>query len=400
MAFLKGWTPRERHAVTASYLGWALDAFDFFVLVFVLPDVAASFGVGVTAVAVAVTLTLAFRPLGAFIFGRFADRYGRRPVLMANIAFYSLFGFFTAFSPNLAAFFVIRSLFGVAMGGVWGIGASLAFETIKREKRGFVSGLMQSGYATGYLAASLVFGFFFAAIGWRGMFMIGIAPAALLIFYIWRAVEEAPGWDMTRARTSNTFSVLRKHWKLALYAVVLMTAFNFFSHGTQDIYPLFLQKQHGFSHATVSTIAVIYNIGAIIGGMIFGALSQHLGRRRTAILAALLALPVAWLWAFSETAALLALGAFLMNFLVQGAWGVVPAHLNELSPSDARGTFPGTVYQLGNLIASVNAVLQTGIAARTGGNYAIALASVAVCAALAIAIFMKFGPEARDVEMV
>jgi SHS family lactate transporter-like MFS transporter len=179
-----------------------------------------------------------------------------------------------------------------------------------------------------------------------------------------------------------------------------MTAFNFFSHGTQDIYPLFLQKQHGFSHATVSTIAVIYNIGAIIGGMIFGALSQHLGRRRTAITAALLALPVAWLWAFSETAALLALGAFLMNFLVQGAWGVVPAHLNELSPPDARGTFPGTVYQLGNLIASVNAVLQTGIAARTGGNYAIALASVAVCAALAIAIFMKFGPEARDVEMV
>jgi SHS family lactate transporter-like MFS transporter len=400
MAFLKGWTPRERHAVTASYLGWALDAFDFFVLVFVLPDVAASFGVGVTAVAVAVTLTLAFRPLGAFIFGRFADRYGRRPVLMANIAFYSLFGFLTAFSPNLVGFFIIRSLFGVAMGGVWGIGASLAFETIKREKRGFVSGLMQSGYATGYLAASLVFGFLFAAIGWRGMFMIGIAPAALLILYIWRAVEEAPGWNMTRARASNTFSVLRKHWKLALYAVAMMTAFNFFSHGTQDIYPLFLQKQHGFSHATVSTIAVIYNIGAIIGGMIFGALSQHLGRRRTAITAALLALPVAWLWAFSETAALLALGAFLMNFLVQGAWGVVPAHLNELSPPDARGTFPGTVYQLGNLIASVNAVLQTGIAARTGGNYAIALASVAVCAALAIAIFMKFGPEARDVEMV
>ena len=189
----------------ASYLGWSLDAFDFFVLVFVLPDVAASFGVGVTAVAVAVTLTLAFRPLGAFIFGRFADRYGRRPVLMANIAFYSLFGFLTAFSPNLVGFFVIRSLFGVAMGGVWGIGASLAFETVKSERRGFVSGLMQSGYATGYLGASLVFGLLFAMLGWRGMFMVGIVPAFFLIFYIWVAVEEAPGWDMTRARASNTF---------------------------------------------------------------------------------------------------------------------------------------------------------------------------------------------------
>jgi SHS family lactate transporter-like MFS transporter len=400
MAFLRGWTPRERHAVIASYLCWSLDAFDYFVLVFVLTDVAQAFHAGITAVALALTLTLAFRPLGAFIFGRLADRYGRRPVLMVNVALYSLFGFLTAFSPSLITFLAIRSLFGVAMGGVWGIGASLAFETIAREKRGFVSGLMQSGYATGYLAASLVFGFLYAWLGWRGLFMVGILPAFFLIFYIWSQVSEAPGWNQERARTSTTFSVLKTHWRLALFAIVMMTAFNFFSHGTQDLYPTFLQKQHHFDHATVSTIAILYNIAAIVGGLMVGSLSQRFGRRRASVVTALIAVPVAFLWAFSSTAALLALGAILMQFLVQGAWGVVPAHLNEISPAGARGPFPGTVYQLGNLIASVNAVLQTSIAERTGGNYAIALASVAIVSVLVIALFMGLGPQAQDVEMV
>jgi MFS transporter, SHS family, lactate transporter len=400
MAFLRGWTPRERHAVIASYLCWALDAFDYFVLVFVLTDVAQAFHAGITAVALALTLTLAFRPLGAFIFGRLADRYGRRPVLMVNVALYSVFGFLTAFSPSLITFLAIRSLFGVAMGGVWGIGASLAFETIAREKRGFVSGLMQSGYATGYLAASLVFGFLYAWLGWRGLFMVGILPAFFLIFYIWSQVSEAPGWNQERARASSTFTVLKTHWRLALFAIVMMTAFNFFSHGTQDLYPTFLQKQHHFDHATVSTIAILYNIAAILGGLTVGSLSQSFGRRRASVVTALIAVPVAFLWAFSSTAALLALGAILMQFLVQGAWGVVPAHLNEISPAGARGTFPGTVYQLGNLIASVNAVLQTSIAERTGGNYAIALASVAIVSVLVIALFMGLGPQAQDVEMV
>ena len=400
MAFLRGWTPRERHAVIASYLCWSLDAFDYFVLVFVLTDVAQAFHAGITAVALALTLTLAFRPLGAFVFGRLADRYGRRPVLMVNVALYSLFGFLTAFSPSLIAFLVIRSLFGVAMGGVWGIGASLAFETIAREKRGFVSGLMQSGYATGYLAASLVFGFLYAWLGWRGLFMVGILPAFFLIFYIWSQVSEAPGWNQERARASTTFSVLKTHWRLALFAVVMMTAFNFFSHGTQDLYPTFLQKQHHFDHATVSTIAILYNIAAILGGLTVGSLSQRFGRKRASVVTALIAVPVAFLWAFSSTAAMLALGAIMIQFLVQGAWGVIPAHLNEISPEGARGTFPGTVYHLGNLIASVNAVLQTSIAERTGGNYAIALASVAIVSALVIALFMAVSPQAQDVEMV
>jgi SHS family lactate transporter-like MFS transporter len=447
MAFLTGWTPRERHAVLAAYLGWGLDAFDFFVLVFVLSDVAGTFKVPISGVAWALTLTLAFRPLGAFVFGRLADRYGRRPVLMVNVAFYSLFGFLTAFAPSLMTFYVIRALFGVAMGGVWGIGASLAFETVKSEKRGFVSGLLQSGYATGYLGASLVYGLLYHLIGWRGLFMIGLLPAAFLVTYIWRAVAESPAQEIRKGApvrlpllglqvagiliggfltyllaTQILFPALgwygvalilpaaaliaygaspyvRKHWRLLLFAVVMMTAFNFFSHGTQDIYPTFLQKQHGFDTATVSIIAILYNIAAIVGGIGFGSLSQRIGRRRASMIAALLGVPVAFLWAFASGAVLLALGAILMQAMVQGAWGVVPAHLNELSPPDSRGTFPGTVYQLGNLIASVNAVLQTGVAERTGGNYAIALASVAIGAALVIAVCMAFSPEAKDVEM-
>ncbi len=400
MAASESWTQASRHAVTASYVGWTLDAFDFFVLTFVLPDLAAQFGVPVGQVSgFALTITLVLRPLGAFIFGRLADRFGRKRILMLNIALYSLFGFLTAFAPSLTLFFLVRALFGVAMGGIWGVGASLAFESIPGKARGFVSGLMQSGYPSGYLLAALAYGFLYPIIGWRGLFMIGSVPALLLIFYIQTAVTESPGWVVSRAHPASTFAVLRDHWKLALYAIVLMTAFTFFSHGTQDLYPLFLQKQRGFGHGTVSTIAVIYNIGAILGGLLFGSLSQRFGRRNTVVLSALLAVPVTALWAFSTTAAMVALGAFVMQFFVQGAWGVVPAHLNELSPPGARGTFPGTVYQLGNLIASSNAAIQIFIAGQAGGNYAIAMASVAVTAALAIALTVWFGPEAQDVAM-
>ncbi len=399
MATPENWTPAVRHAVAGSFLGWTLDAFDFFILTFVLPDIATQFHVGIPAIAVALTVTLALRPVGAFIFGRLADRYGRKHVFCLNIALYSIFGFATAFAPSLAGFLIIRGIFGVAMGGIWGVGASLAFESIPAKARGFVSGLMQAGYSAGYLFAALVFGFFYTLLGWRGLFMVGALPAVFLILYIQLCVTEAPGWQVARVKAASTFTVLRDHWKLAIYGIVLMTAFTFFSHGTQDVYPVFLQKQHGFDHATVSTIAVVYNIGAILGGILFGSLSQRLGRRRTIITAALLALPVTALWAFSASAVILGIGAFVMQFFVQGAWGVVPAQLNELSPPGARGTFPGTVYQLGNLIASSNAILQTTIAANSGGNYAIALASVAVCAALAISLTVWLGPEAQNVAM-
>jgi SHS family lactate transporter-like MFS transporter len=394
----KGWTSAQKHVVLASYLGWTLDAFDFFLMVFVIKDVAHEFGAGKSDIAWATVLTLALRPLGAFLFGRLADRFGRRPVLMADVALYSMLGFATAFSPNLIFFLVVRALFGVAMGGEWGTGASLTMETVKPEARGLVSGLLQSGYPTGYLLASIVYRNFYSVLHWRGMFMVGIIPA-LLILYIRRHVPESPGWSTQHAKTGTVFNVMKTHWKLALYAVVLMTAFNFFSHGTQDAYPTFLQVQHHFDVQTTGNIAIIYNIGAILGGWIFGLWSQSFGRRRTIIVASLLAIPVAYLWAYAETAALLALGAFLMQFFVQGAWGVIPAHLNELSPADARGTFPGTVYQLGNFIASYNLVLQTKIAAQHNENYSLALFGVAVAAAVVIVVLTALGREAKDVNL-
>jgi MFS transporter, SHS family, lactate transporter len=392
---LSGWTSDQKHVVTASFLGWTLDAFDFFLLVFVIRDIASEFGTQITDVTFAILLTLAMRPIGAYIFGRAADRWGRRPTLMVDVLLYSAIEFASGFAPNLMTLLILRAIFGVAMGGEWGVGASLTMESIPPKARGLVSGLLQSGYPTGYFLASIIYGLFFQYIGWRGMFMVGVIPA-LLVFYIRRSVPESPSWRPTTAR-SNTLAILRSHWQLGIYAVLLMTAFNFFSHGTQDLYPTFLQVQHHFSQHEVSLIAVIYNIGAIIGGLSFGSLSERFGRRRLIIIAAVLSLAVLPLWAFSTSVVWLAAGAFLMQVMVQGAWGVIPVHLNELSPDEARGTFPGFVYQLGNLIASVNAPLQATIAAHYGGNYAIALAVVAGTVAVAIVVLAAIGTEAKGV---
>jgi SHS family lactate transporter-like MFS transporter len=305
--------------------------------------------------------------------------------------------FASGFSPNLTVLIVLRALYGIAMGGEWGVGASLTMESIPPHARGFVSGLLQSGYPTGYFLASIVYGVLFPYIGWRGMFMVGVVPA-LLVLYIRRNVPESPSFDRAAAeKGGGTLDVLRAHWRLAIYAICLMTAFNFFSHGTQDIYPTFLEVQRKLSPHVVSLIAVVYNIGAICGGILFGSLSETYGRRRCIVIASLLSLVVIPLWAFSQDPILLAVGAFFMQFTVQGAWGIVPAHLNELSPANARGTFPGVVYQLGNLLASVNATLQAGLAAHLGGDYGLALAAVAGTVAVVIAVLTAVGTEARGV---
>lgn len=391
----------QRATFVASFLGWTLDAFDFFLLVFVVKAIAAYFHTDVKAVSFAIVLTLAFRPVGAFLFGRLADRYGRRPVLMADILLYSCFGLASAFAPSLAILLVLRALFGIAMGGEWGIGASLAMETIPVRSRGVVSGLLQVGYPFGYLLASLVYYALFDHVGWRGMFLVSVVPA-LLVVYIRMHVKESPAWERMkhRARRESIFSVLRARWGLALYSVVLMTALNFLAHGTQDLYPTFLQVQHRLSTHAVGTIAVIYNIGAILGGIFWGTWSERIGRRRAIIAASLMALPMIPLWAFSSRPALLAAGAFLLQFGVQGAWGVVPAHLNELSPDSVRGTFPGFVYQLGNLLASANTTLQAGIASSRGGDYAFALALVAAITAVAAAVLTAVGGEAKGATLL
>src|ERR1700689_30122 len=396
IAALSGWTSEQKHVVAASFLGWTLGAFDFFLMVFVLKDIAQEFHTDVTNVTIAILLTLAMRPIGAYLFGRAADRWGRRPTLMVDVLLYSVIELASGFAPSLTALLVLRAIFGIAMGGEWGVGASLTMESIPPQARGFVSGLLQSGYPTGYFLASIVYGLFFQYIGWRGMFMVGVIPA-LLVFYIRRKVPESPSWQPMPG-PDNTLAVLKSHSRLGIYAVLLMTAFNFFSHGTQDLYPTFLEVQHNLSPHEVGLVAVIYNIGAIIGGISFGSMSERYGRRRIIIIAALLSLLVLPLWAFATSIVWLAVGAFLMQVMVQGAWGVIPAHLNELSPDEARGTFPGFTYQLGNLLASVNATLQAEIAAHSGGNYGLALAIVAGIVAVVIAILTALGVEAKGAQ--
>lgn len=394
------WTSTQRNVAFASFGSWTLDAFDFFILVFVLSDIAANFHVSITDVSLAIMLTLAVRPVGALLFGRLAEKYGRRPVLMLNIIAFTIFELLSAWSPTLVWFLVFRVVYGVAMGGVWGVASSLAMETIPDRSRGLMSGVFQAGYPCGYLLASIVFGLCYGLVGWRGMFLIGALPILLLPF-IYFKVPESPVWLAARERkeTVALLPVLKSHWKLCVYLVLLMACFNFFSHGTQDLYPTYLKVQHGFDPHTVSIIAIFYNIAAILGGIFFGSLSEKIGRKKAIMIAAFLALPVLPLWAFSSGSWMVGIGAFLMQFMVQGAWGVVPGWLTELVPASARAVLPGFVYQLGNLVASVNATLQSKIAVANGNNYGMAMAVVAGTVAVLICLIVAFGRETRGVKI-
>jgi len=395
-------TAVQRNTFVACFLGWSLDAFDFFILIFCVSALATQFQTKVSAITEAIFLTLAMRPVGAFLFGLMADKFGRRPTLMVDIIAYSVFELASAFAPSLKVFLIMRALFGVAMGGEWGVGAALAFETLPVEGRGFFSGLLQEGYVVGYLMAALVYGTLFQFVGWRGMFVIGALPAFLVI-YIRTKVDESPAWlqgQVSRKAGGHLGKDIFSHAGIFLFLVVLMFAFNSFSHGTQDLYPTFLQKNLLFTPTTVSLIAIIYNIGALLGGIAFGTWSEKIGRRRAIVIAALLAIPVIPLWAYSHSVPMLALGGFLMQFMVQGAWGVVPAHLNELSPSAVRGTLPGFAYQFGNLISSRNSVIQAKLAEmRYGGSYPPVLAWTVLIVASLVAIVTLSGRERRGADL-
>jgi len=395
-------TPLQRNTFTACFLGWSLDAFDFFILTFCVSAIATQFQTKISAVAEAIFITLAFRPVGAFLFGLMADRFGRRPTLMVDIVAYSVFELASAFAPSLKVFLIMRALFGIAMGGEWGVGAALAFETLPAEGRGFFSGLLQEGYSVGYLMAALVYGTAFRFVGWRGMFVIGALPAFLVI-YIRTKVDESPAWlqgQVSRNAKRRLHQDILTYLGTFALLVVLMFAFNSFSHGTQDLYPTFLTKGHQFEPNTVMFITVVANIGALLGGVLFGTWSERIGRRRAIVIAALLAIPVIPLWAYSHTVPLLALGGFLMQFMVQGAWGVIPAHLNELSPPAVRGTFPGFAYQLGNLLSSRNVVIQAKLAEnRYRGMYPPVLAWTVVIVATLVAVVTWSGRERKGTDM-
>jgi MFS transporter, SHS family, lactate transporter len=382
-------------ALTAGFLGWTLDAFDFFLVVFSLTAIAEEFHRPDRDIALSITITLAFRPVGAFIFGLLADRYGRRLPLIIDLIFYSVVEVLSGLAPNYATFLVLRALFGIGMGGEWGVGASLAMEKVPPRLRGVLSGLLQEGYAAGYLLAAVCYFFVFPRWGWRPMFFIGGLPA-LLAIYVRLNVKESEVWKKTRHQNwSQLGRGIASHWKLFIYLVLLMMMMNFVSHGTQDMYPTLLKRQWGFSPQKVAAVTALSMIGAIAGGIIFGLLSDRLGRRRSMIAALIGALIVVPLWAFSPSLWLLVLGGFLMQFMVQGAWGVIPAHLTELSPDSVRGFLPGFAYQCGVLLAGSVAYIEALFAQRM--TYARAMALTAVTVFVGAIVITALGRERHGI---
>ena len=385
----------HRAAVVAGFLGWTLDAFDFFLVVMTLTAIAREFHRSDAAVALSITLTLAFRPVGAFVFGLLADRYGRRIPLMADLVFYSVVEVLSGLAPTFTSFLVLRALFGIGMGGEWGVGASLVMEKVPVRLRGVLSGLLQQGYAVGYLLAALSFFAVFPRWGWRPLFFIGGLPALLALFVRYR-VKESEVWRRSRAESwSGLGRAIARHWRLFLYLVLLMAMMNFVSHGTQDMYPTFLQRDWGFTPARRAALTAFSMLGAITGGVLVGLVSDRLGRRRSIALSLVGALAVIPLWAFAPSLAVLVAGAFLMQFFVQGAWGVIPAHITELSPDRVRGFLPGFAYQCGVLVAGSIAYLQA--AAAVGRSYAVAMAITAGVVFAVCALVAMLGPERRGV---
>ncbi|WP_348104381.1 MFS transporter [Lapillicoccus sp.] len=399
-------TSDQRNSFVAAYLGWAMDAFDYFLVVLIYADIAKDFGKSLSEMAFITTMTLLMRPVGAFIFGFWADRAGRRIPLMTCVTFYAIVGFLCAFAPNFWILLVLRLLYGIGMGGEWGLGAALAMEKMPAHRRGFFSGLLQGGYSMGYLLASLAFLVVVSWLGlsWRWMFALSIIPAGISLL-IRSRVQESEVWHQTQERVKQTNTSLRELlanraiWRRFVYLVLLMTAFNWMSHGTQDIYPTFLKATNdqgaGIAASTAAWIVVIYNIGAIAGGAIAGSLSERYGRKAVVITCAILGLPIVPLFAYSTTVGFLILGSFLMQVMVQGAWGVIPAHLTELSPDEIRGFYPGVTYQLGNCLAAFNLPIQQALAATHGYPFALAVTIIPVF--LAVILLTAIGKERKGI---
>lgn len=399
-------TGDQRNAFMASFLGWTMDAFDYFLVVLVYADIATTFHHTKTDVAFLTTATLAMRPVGALLFGLWADRVGRRVPLMIDVSFYSVIGFLCAFAPNFTVLVILRLLYGIGMGGEWGLGAALSMEKVPAERRGVFSGLLQEGYAFGYLLASVaaLVVMNWLGLSWRWLFGLSIIPALISLIIRYR-VKESEVWEAAQDRMRLTKTRIRDVLgnpaivRRFVYLVLLMTAFNWMSHGTQDVYPTFLTAttDHGagLSSLTARWIVVIYNIGAIIGGLAFGTLSQRFSRRYTIVFCAALGLPIVPLFAYSRTAAMLCLGSFLMQVFVQGAWGVIPAHLTEMSPDAIRGVYPGVTYQLGNLLAAFNLPIQERLAESHG--YPFALAATIVPVLLVVAVLTAIGKDATGI---
>ncbi len=385
----------QRNAVVAGFLGWTLDAFDFFILTFIFAPVAKEFGRTIPDIALTLTASLGTRWIGAIIFGLLADRFGRRIPLIANILFYSVVEVASGFAPSYKVFFLLRLLYGIGMGGEWGVGASLAMESVPPKWRGLLSGFLQEGYALGFLLAAGAYRFVFPHWGWRPLFFIGGLPALLTLF-VRAKVKEPEAWHRSRTDWATYRRVIFRNWKRFLYLVALMAMVNFISHGTQDMYPTYLQIQHGFGPQITAWATMFSMVGAIIGGLWFGYYSDRRGRRRSMVTAVLLAVVLIPIWVFAPNLPLIFLGAFLMQFMVQGAWGVIPAHINELSPDQLRGFFPGFAYQLGVLLAAGSPWFESLMAKHM--SYGRAMGLFALVVLFIGALVIGLGPESHGAE--
>jgi len=389
----KGW----QFAVASSILGWVLDAFDFFVVVFLFDALAANFHVEKKAIVWTIFITLAMRPVGALLFGALADRFGRKKPLMACVIYFSTVTVLSGFAPNYLFFVVMRALYGIGMGGYWGIGASFAMENAPRKQRGVLSGMMQGGYPFGYLLAAVGMLTIMPHLGWRAMFVVGSLLAVVIVILTYLS-PESEAWKQHRMGSiANIFKTLFQHMGSFSYLLLVMVVMSCLSHGTQDLYPDFLKSLPSIKDALVLGmkplygIPIIYNIGAITGAIFFGSISERIGRRYAIMVALVLSLLAIPAWAFGGSVLTLVIGSYVMQTGVQGAFGVIPAHLNELSPDAVRSLFPGFVYQLGVLVASPAVSFEFFLRDHFGYPWALTLFEVIVIVLLLI--IFALGPE-------
>ncbi|GAA6064042.1 hypothetical protein JCM10212_001468 [Sporobolomyces blumeae] len=361
---------------TSAFIAWTCDAIDFFGVSLGAGRLSVAFDKPLKTITTAITLTLLFRPLGAIIFGLAGDRYGRKWPLIVDLLCCGVLSLATAFTKTFGAFLAVRSLFGIAMGGIWGLSAAQGLETLPVEARGLFSGILQEGYAVGYLLSAVVNLTVVAKHNdWRILFFFGAAAAAFAAvlravlpessyFLERRAAEKAAGTTVSSAQKSKTFlreagRAVKLHWVRCVFSLCLMTGFNFFSHGSQDVYPSLIKESKGLSAHQATLATIIGNCGAIAGGVVAGFVSQYLGRRLTIIVCCLWTIAFIPLWYLPNSFGPLAVGAFCVQVGVQGAWGVVPIYLMEISPVAFRSVFPGVAYQLGNMVSSASAQIET-----------------------------------------
>jgi putative sialic acid transporter len=396
-----------------GFFAWTADAFDFHALSIQTTKLAKWYHTTNTEITTAITLTLLLRSVGAAVFGLLGDRFGRKWPMVANMIILGVLQIATIYSATFQQFLAVRSLFGLFMGGVYGNAVAMALENCPTEARGLMSGIMQQGYSFGYvLAACANLGVGNATETWKTVFWVaaGLSIAAGLLRCCFPESKQFIEHKKTGQQVTasdfwkETKSMLAQEWRMVIYCIILMTWFNYYSHTSQDSYTTFMTDQKELAGLGPTRASIWMKTGACVGGTIIGYLSQWIGRRRAIVGAAFISacLIPAWILPTSETS--LSVSGFAIQFFVQGAWGVIPIHLNELSPPAYRSSFPGITYQIGNMISSpsaqiVNAIAESNFVANGSGElvsaYGPTMGIATAIIAVGIMVTAGLGPERR-----